>query len=220
MASWWLSLRKRKPRKNSTTILPPPPSPALSPSPSYEHPPFVTQELTDNDSDSASGLSRASSFDSSTNQSFASMPPPRVPPPPPSPTAAEEINRMEYTIVDTSALHRPERSQVVYDSKTAEWEQFCQYVYKTSPFVYNLSADKIFRFMFYQAYRNKKKRGGNKEKRTTMSRFDSAQYEEVMSQHEEYWRTGDIDKIPFPTNPVGKQAFDQYKAVLRKIYKE
>jgi hypothetical protein len=136
---------------------------------------------------------------------------------PPPPTQCEQTSRMEQVVLDVRDKNRPEQSADIYDAKTKEFLQFANHVYPHDPYKNSLSAEKVYRFMFYQTFRGQKKRGG--KKRLSVIYFDAEGYDSVMDEFEVWWKEGRIGEAPKPDKPCGKQCFDQYKAVLRKIYK-
>lgn len=136
---------------------------------------------------------------------------------PPPPIQCEQTSRMEQAVLDVRDKHRPESSADIYDSKTQEFLQFASHVYPDDPYKNSLNADKVYRFMFYQTFRGKKKRGG--KKKTLLVHFDSIGYDSVMAKFEAWWKGGRKGEAPKSDKPCGRQCFDQYKAVLRKTYK-
>jgi hypothetical protein len=136
---------------------------------------------------------------------------------PPPPMQCELTSRMEQSVLDVREKFRPEQTADVYDNKTQEYLQFALHVYPLDPYRNSLNAEKIYRFMFYQTFRGQKKRGG--KRRISDVFFDSHDYDSVMDNFDTWWRGGRVGEAPKPTNPCGRQCFDQYKAILRKTYK-
>jgi hypothetical protein len=122
---------------------------------------------------------------------------------------------------------RPGATQRAFDPKIEEYFQFCDTIYSQDVYCYNLSYDKVYRFMFYVTFRNNKTKGGTKEswkaRRDAVKNgihFDVDDYQSVVAQFrvapgteitKEHW--------PKPQFPISLLNFDQYKAVFRKIYK-
>jgi hypothetical protein len=107
----------------------------------------------------------------------------------------------------------------VYDSKSAEYFQYCDSLYPSDSYARVLSQYKVYRFIFYQCFRDQKKRGGKKEDRANGTKFDRSDYNSVMDRYKEHIATQNGSSPPEPSKPVGKQTIDQYKAVLRWVYK-
>jgi hypothetical protein len=129
----------------------------------------------------------------------------------------ELTSRMEQAVLDVRDKNRPEQSADIYDNKQREFHQFAAHVYPQDPYRNSLNAKKVYRFMFYQTFRGQKKRGG--KRRTTVIYFDSTGYDSVMDKFEIWWKEGREGEAPKADKPCGRQCFDQYKAVLRKMYK-
>jgi hypothetical protein len=53
-----------------------------------------------------------------------------------------------------------DRSNDIYDNKTKEYFQYCDYCYPLDYCNKVLEANTLYRFMIYQAFQNQKKRGG------------------------------------------------------------
>jgi hypothetical protein len=136
---------------------------------------------------------------------------------PPPPHQCELTSRMEQSVLDVRETHRPVQSADVYDNKTNEYLQFANHVYPHDPYKNSLNAEKVYKFMFYQTFQGVKKRGG--KRRISVIYFDSIGYESVMDKFDAWWKGGRVGAAPTADKPCGRQCFDQYKAVLRKIYK-
>ena len=82
---------------------------------------------------------------------------------PPPPIQCEQTSRMEQAVLDVREKNRPEQSADIYDAKSKEFLQFTAHAYPDDPYRNSLNAERVYRFMFYQTFRGKKKRGGGKE---------------------------------------------------------
>jgi Centromere DNA-binding protein complex CBF3 subunit, domain 2 len=134
---------------------------------------------------------------------------------------------LEQTVLEMGDSIRPGNTTRAFEPKTEEYFQFCQHLYPNDPYKFNLSYDKVYRFMFYVAFRDNKTKAGTKESRKARKdavkqgiHFDVNEYNKVMSRFnfspgaqisEEDW--------PKPEHPISLSNFEQYKAVIRKIYK-
>ena len=114
---------------------------------------------------------------------------------------------------------RPENTQKAMDPKAREYFTYCDLEYPNDPFKYILEYTKVYKFMYYQAFREQKPRGGKKDINKEL--FDVEVYRELMASFMGF-NTDSVDALnnyPRPTKPIGKATFDQYKAVFRKMYK-
>jgi hypothetical protein len=132
-----------------------------------------------------------------------------------------ELNSyLEQTVLHLREELRPVNTARAQDPKVLEYFQFCDIHYSHDPYRYVLECNKVYRFIWYQCFRNQRKKGGTKEERVARAQgnyFDNAEYEAVMSEFRSGPRTG-FD-LPQPQKPIGKCTLDAYKAVFRKIYK-
>lgn len=76
----------------------------------------------------------------------------------------------------------------------------------------------MYQFMYYQAFREQKKRGGQRIPRANKPVFDVDAFRDVMSCYTDPTTGLTRASIPEPINPVSRSVFDQYKATFRKIY--
>ena len=111
---------------------------------------------------------------------------------------------------------RPTNTAKAMDPKIEEYFQFCETVYASDPYKYNLSYEKVYRFMWYTCFREKKQRSATKAMRSSGISFDVDGYNELMNSFQGGHSAIDY---PQPKNPISKATFAQYKSVFRKIYK-
>jgi hypothetical protein len=128
-------------------------------------------------------------------------------------------SNLEQIVLGIAQEYRPDSTSAIYDSKSNEYFGYCTSLYPNDPYAKVLSQYKVYRFMFYQCFRDQKKRGGSKETRASGNNFVRANYDEVMAKYMAFLTSHDGSAPPEPANPVGKQTIDQYKAVLRWVYK-
>ena len=105
------------------------------------------------------------------------------------------------------------------DPKAKEYFSYCDLVYPNDPFKYNLEYTKVYKFMYYQAFREQKQRGGKHNVGKDL--FDLEVYNELMAKFAGFDPDSPdaVNNYPRPTRPIGRATFDQYKAVFRKLYK-
>jgi hypothetical protein len=128
-------------------------------------------------------------------------------------------SRLEQTVLRITSEYRPDSTSSIYDAKSQEYFQYCTSLYPNDPYAMVLGQYKVYRFIFYQSFRDQKKRGGSKESRTNGTRFVRSDYDAVMAKYQGWMDSADGSSPPEPAKPVGKQTIDQYKAVLRWVYK-
>jgi hypothetical protein len=129
--------------------------------------------------------------------------------------------RLEQIVLDITNEYRPDSTSTIYDAKSKEYFGYCTSLYPRDRYAMVLSQYKVYRFMFYQSFRDQKKRGGTRDAtRANGNNFVRSDYDLVMARYDDYLSNrSDGSAPPEPTKPVGKQTIDQYKAVLRWIYK-
>jgi Centromere DNA-binding protein complex CBF3 subunit, domain 2 len=136
------------------------------------------------------------------------------------PNENELNSNLEQTILHLREELRPENTAKAQDPKVMEYFHFCDIHYGHDPYRYSLECNKVYRFMWYQCFREQKQKGGTKAARIARTRgeyFNNEEYEAVMAQFQNGPRTA-FD-LPQPTKAIGKCTYDAYKAVFRKIYK-
>jgi hypothetical protein len=117
---------------------------------------------------------------------------------------------------------RPVNTQKVYDPRIREFKEFCKYVYPTDEYRYNINTEKVYRFMFYTAMREKRNTGGTNKHRSE-STFDPHDYDRIyaaLRENENDRHQNRRIHYLSPKNPIGTKAFTQYKSVLRSIHAE
>ena len=128
-------------------------------------------------------------------------------------------SNLEQIVLGIAQEYRPDSTSAIYDAKSNEYFGYCTSLYPNDPYAKVLSQYKVYRFMFYQCFRDQKKRGGSRETRASGNNFVRANYDEVMAKYMAFLTSHDGSAPPEPAKPVGKQTIDQYKAVLLWVYK-
>jgi len=127
------------------------------------------------------------------------------------PEELAQNSRLEQVVLNLRHDTRPPNTMKAIDSKQEEYMQYCDAVYPQDLYKYTLDTEKAYTFMHYQAFREQKPRGGNKSNLGRNSFFDLTDFTKVK---------GKSNIEVEPNKPVGKSVFMQYKAMLRKLYKE
>jgi hypothetical protein len=137
------------------------------------------------------------------------------------PREVELPNRMARAVNDLITSARPTNTRKAFDPKQKEFEGFCDYLYGNDMYRYNLTFEKVFKFMYYQSFREQKKRGGDKAARARGEYFNAEDFRKVMSVFD-----NDLDEdvspedFPHPVKPIANSTFEQYKAVLKCLHTE
>ena len=133
------------------------------------------------------------------------------------PEQTDADSRREQHVLQLIRENRPTSTNNAYDGKTKEYYEYCRAIYPDDHFNIVLTDQKVHRFMFYQAMRPKKKRGGRGK--PSGCHFDKELYLETMRLYDPFWKSP--HKAPDePDDPVGEATISMYKTVLRNIYKE
>jgi hypothetical protein len=108
---------------------------------------------------------------------------------------------LEQTVLAIQREYTPDNSNDTYANKTKEYFQFCDYCYPTDNYNKVLDANKLYRSMLYQAFRNQKKRGGKRVTENSI-RFDSVDYNLITTKYQT-WMLGNSNvEQPEPALPV------------------
>ena len=124
----------------------------------------------------------------------------------------------EQAVLQMTDHNRPENTNRAYKGKMEEYYEYCRLVYPHVRNPYILNSTYVYRFIFYQAMRPKKKRGGKPSNRAGQF-FDLDLYMETMHKYESWFQSPNV--VPEePENPVGEATIALYKTVIRSIYME
>lgn len=133
-----------------------------------------------------------------------------------------ELNsNLEQTVLHLREECRPLNTQKAQDPKVLEYFQYCDLEYEHDPYRYTLNCARVYRFMWYQCFREQKKKGGTKAERAARAQGQYFNYEEYKEVTRNFTNgpSSATALPPTPKNPIGKSVFDAYKAVFRRIYK-
>ena len=127
---------------------------------------------------------------------------------------------LEQATLQFRESSRPTNTGKAMDPKIAEYFEYCDHAHGNDPYKYILDNDKVYRFMWYLSFREKKPRGGDKQLREQGKTFDTEKYDQLISTFMAGGNDSTVESyFPNPTNPISAATFNQYKAVIRKIYK-
>jgi hypothetical protein len=124
---------------------------------------------------------------------------------------------LEQAVLRMNEEHRPANTSAAYDPKVAEFKAYCTSVYADEEFAHNLDHTKVWKFMFYQCMRPKKKCGGPKNRANAF--FDRLDYDKVMAAYKD-WFGNQSQPPPEPADPVGRSVMVQYKAAVQCIFQD
>jgi Centromere DNA-binding protein complex CBF3 subunit, domain 2 len=128
-------------------------------------------------------------------------------------------NRLQTAVMQMRESSKPTNTQKAMQPKIDEFFQYCDLVYgHDRQYKYTLDFEKVYKFMWYQVFREQKKRGGDKLAKAKGECFDLEAYRSLM----ESFRTEEdsiIPVFPTPVKPIGKPMFDSYRAAIRQIYR-
>ena len=71
--------------------------------------------------------------------------------------------QMQRAVVELNESFRPTNTSRAHQPKVAEYFQFCDQIYSLKQYKYHLSFEKVYRFMYFQAFRPLKTRGGKRK---------------------------------------------------------
>ena len=89
--------------------------------------------------------------------------------------------RLQTATLELNNSDRPTSTQKQFDGKILEYQDFCKKCYPDDMHKHVLNSEKMYRFMFYQTFREKKPRGGTKASRCEGPTFNKAEYDRIMS---------------------------------------
>lgn len=137
------------------------------------------------------------------------------------PTLADHV-RLQSAVQGMLHRDRPKNTQKIYDRVENEWTAYCAHVDRFNTMCpTHMTMDKVFNFMFYQAFREVKIRGGinGGEK----SDFDPMDYDDVIDSFKAAYsayindQSGTIP-LPCPYHGLGGSSIEQYQAALRALH--
>lgn len=138
------------------------------------------------------------------------------------PTGTDQNVRLQSAVQGLIHLERPKNTQKIYDRVEKEWTAYCTHVDSHNTICpTHMTMNKVFNFMFYQAFREVKSRGGING--GDHSDFDPIDYDEVMDHFKAaytmyiYDQTGTIP-LPAPYHGLGGSSIEQYQAALRALH--
>lgn len=133
----------------------------------------------------------------------------------------DQSSGYEQAVLQMISDSRPQSTKNCFDNKITEYYEYASLIYSTDPFHNILCPVKVFKFMFYQAMRSPKRRGGKKpsNRATGHQKFNVNDYDSVMTRYSK-WFDNPTSSPFLPENACSERTFAQYKTSMRWIYKD
>ena len=110
-------------------------------------------------------------------------------------------SRLEVATMELRDGSRPTNTSKTMEPKIQEFFQFCELVYPLDQHKYNLDYEKVYRFMWYQAFREQKDPKLVKAARARGEYFDFETYTNMMNAYSS--PGGGTIGAPRPKKPIG-----------------
>ena len=153
------------------------------------------------------------------------MPPSPSSPPPeleddtvllPNPMEADmEEETMDSVVYQSNKEIVPTNTTLALVPKIEEFIEFCELVYPREQVPTRMTFGKVYRFMFYQSFREKKK---GRWKEGHQPRFNLEEYNDPMSLIQNAGTALQLDDIPLLKKPTGLEVFKQYRTALKQLF--
>lgn len=127
------------------------------------------------------------------------------------------------SIVNTiNTNNTPENTLKAMTPKIQEYFEFCEALYNHDPNPSHLNFEKVYRFMYYVAFREKRKQGGRRSRgvRGIVPKFDMEEYKRVTNGLQALGSGSNPINAPQTREPISEATFMSYKAAIKSIYKE
>ena len=140
---------------------------------------------------------------------------------------------MESSVLDITDQNAKQNTRFAYNPKSSEFRQFCDYKYKNLPKEkrYHIDNEKVYMFMWYQSFREKKPQGGKKrkygeetmdvgadEEQEISGAFNIKEFDTLVQTHNNRDSSRGQQEVQEPQNGIGLSVFRQYKAAIRGLY--
>jgi hypothetical protein len=120
-----------------------------------------------------------------------------------------------------SEKNRPANTKAAYNPKERQWNDFCQKVYPSEADAVRqrLTRHKVYRFLFYHAYRSRYKRGGKRkrgeEEEEDETKFNLVDFKNLEDYYQDPNGTGTtVD----PKKPLGHDQFNTYVSTMHALH--
>ena len=134
------------------------------------------------------------------------------------PNSLDQQVQLKETVWRLLEADDPENTRKSVEPKMKEYFEFCKLSYPDDPHFNILSREKMYKFMYYTSFREKKQQGGKRTPNRNKPAFDVAGFREVINNTIDPNTGSTIQDIPTPRNPVSQSVFASYKNMLRKVY--
>jgi hypothetical protein len=124
---------------------------------------------------------------------------------------------LSQAVVAMMRADRPQNSISVKDPKVQEFKDYCKDVYPDGLMRWGLWPKKIYLFMFFQAMRPQRKRGGRGG--NPGKGFDVEEYKTVLASYRG-WMTNPTEPPVAPPKPIGESQFVHYMLAIKEIWED
>jgi len=132
------------------------------------------------------------------------------------------LSVMAMVVQQTNQQNRKINTAKAYDPKKAEWNAFCNCYMSHQDLStrYTVTSDKCFAFLTYHAFREQRQRGGKKFVGGSRppTEFDPSEFNAIIKTYGELNLLNPNVSIPDPKKPLGHDALNTYKSVVRYIH--
>jgi hypothetical protein len=126
-------------------------------------------------------------------------------------------SHLSQAVIAMMRADRPQNSINVKDPKIQEFKDYCTSQYKDGLMRWGLWPKKIYLFMFFQAMRPQRKRGGRGG--NPGKGFDDEEYKTVLASYRE-WMSNPTSPPVGPEKPIGISQFVHYMLAIKDIWED
>lgn len=128
---------------------------------------------------------------------------------------AAAADRSRQHIINLRDQQRRTNTKKTLDPKREEFRAFCESEYSCEDAPFHITRDKVWWFMFHQAFRKPKKKGGKKT--APPPRFNVEECKEIVLP---FKNADSPSPCPVAVKPVGCECVNQCRKVIKKIQGE
>ena len=144
---------------------------------------------------------------------------------------AETRRIQQHVTTQAMTTYRKSNTTIAYENRGKEFVEFCAHVYCRDAVVDTVTPDKLYRFLFYHAYRASKKSSGKRKAKPDddddnnqndddrFIHFDAAEYDHIWKNHQDFLNGKEnVSKPDDPPNPVGPQTLTTYRSAVHHLW--
>jgi len=126
---------------------------------------------------------------------------------------------LRHAVLELTNVTRPPNTVLAIQPKLDEFSEFCYAYFASTSYPVHVTYKKVYMFMFYQAFREKKSKRGRW--RSGQPRFDKAACQELFGPyHQNSQLALNVEEFPLPHQPIGYSTFKQYRMAIKTLYDE